>query len=77
MELTMTDGLNGKQVQWLTYLIYLLMTLVTAVTAWNSVKLSDIPEKYVQTERYTHDQNRLESYLSRIDAKLDRVIERK
>jgi hypothetical protein len=72
----MTDGLNGRQVRFLTYLIYVLISVVAAATSYNFWKIAEFPEKYLLLERYSCDQQRIESSLHKIDTKLDRMIER-
>lgn len=60
------DKLSETQIKFLTYLIYILITIITVVAGWNTVRISAMPEKYVQKERYLCDQERIEKKLDRI-----------
>ena len=73
----MTDDLSESKVKWLTYLVYILITIITIVSGWNTVNISAMPDKYVRLERYQTDSGRIECTLQSINAKLDRLIERK
>jgi len=73
----MVEDLNESKVRWLTYLVYILLTAITIVSGWNTVKITDMPDKYVRLERYQTDTNRIERTLIAIDAKLDKLIDRK
>ena len=73
----MTDELSESKVKWLTYLVYILITIITIVSGWNTVNISAMPDKYVRLERYQTDSGRIECTLQSINAKLDRLIERK
>jgi hypothetical protein len=74
------NTLSTAQVKFLQWLIGILLVVLTTTGAWSMREIyklkSDLPEKYVLLERYTVDQNRVGNSLDRIDAKLDRLIER-
>jgi len=84
----MVEDLNESKVKWLTYLVYVLLTAITVISGWNTVRITDMPDRYVRLERYQTDVSRINSKLdnlieryqtdaNRIDAKLDKLIERK
>lgn len=72
----MTQGLNNRKAQWLTYLVYVLITLLTAVSLYHFKTIVELPDNYVRLERYTCDIEKVERRLERISDKLDRLIER-
>jgi len=79
----MTNGLNEKRVQWLTYLVYFLLAVLTFVTGLNSytvrahdTKLQNLPSEFVRLERYGCDIKRVETQLERLNDKMDRFLER-
>ncbi len=77
----MGGNLPEWQTKWLTYLVFILLTMLTGFTMYQVSSIADIqktmnslPKEYVQLERYTTDQTRQESTLSKIDGKLDTLI---
>lgn len=80
----MTESLDKTRVRLLTYLVCLLLATLTIVTGWQQVMVASIeadlkllPDKYVRTERYSCDIERLEQYFIRIDNKLDKLYQGK
>lgn len=87
----MTD-LSSKQAKWLTYLVYILIVLISGTVMFQFKLIADQdakimaieqrassyhhPEKYVTLERYSSDVMRLCTTLDKVEAKLDRLIER-
>lgn len=88
----MTENLSASQAKWLTYLVWILMTILTGTTIFQFTLISGQnaeiktinqrvtsyhhPEKYVTLERYSSDMARFCVSLDRVDAKLDRLIEK-
>ena len=72
----MTNGLSEAKVTWLTYLVYLLLFLLTSITAWQQVTIAKMPEVYVRLERYKADVDARDCSLTRIELKLDKLIDK-
>ena len=72
----MTNGLNSKKAQLLTYLVYVLLTLLTCVSLYHFYMIANLPDNYVRLERYICDITKVEKNLEKIGDKLDRLFER-
>lgn len=85
-----TKQLTNGQAKWLTYLVWVLITLMSGsiLGQFNLIReqnvritqvenvVTKIKDTYTPLERHRSDMNMVCSSLARMDAKLDRLIER-
>lgn len=74
---------NDRNIKLLTFLIYFLLAFLTFFSGWQQLQISKcgdqmrvLPKEYVSKERYLTDKADTNLQLKRIEAKIDRLIER-
>ena len=65
---------NPQEVKMLRYGIYVLFIILTTITCWNALAITSLPKEYVRLERYKSDHKTHQDSLSRIENKLDQLI---